>query len=210
VNGAVEIHSYRRVFDLERRIYSVDRLRLNPGGVPVRGVLYFLVLLAASLLVSAVPILGGICTHVPWYLRELALPGLAATFASAIRLEGRAFHLVAHSLVRYWCGPRRLASMRRSQRIGSRWHPPDILMLPDGSDSCMRALRYRGPGAVLVCVEHERRGAKELGASALARLRLRSTLTLSQSPATRALAAGEVIALASGARLRIRSSGRRG
>ena len=31
---ASEIRSYRRVFDLERRIYSIDRLRLNPGGVP--------------------------------------------------------------------------------------------------------------------------------------------------------------------------------
>ncbi len=34
----MEIRSYRRVFDLERRIYQVDRLRLNPSGVPVRGV----------------------------------------------------------------------------------------------------------------------------------------------------------------------------
>ena len=34
----IEIRSYRRVFDLERRIYSIDRVRLNPGGVPVRGV----------------------------------------------------------------------------------------------------------------------------------------------------------------------------
>ncbi len=44
----IEIRSYRRVFDLERRIYSVDQLRLNPGGVPVRGVLYFLALLALT------------------------------------------------------------------------------------------------------------------------------------------------------------------
>jgi hypothetical protein len=33
----MEIRSFRRVFDLERRIYRVDRLRLNPGGIPVRG-----------------------------------------------------------------------------------------------------------------------------------------------------------------------------
>ena len=38
----IEIRSYRAVFDLERRIYRVDRLRLNPGGVPVRGVVYCL------------------------------------------------------------------------------------------------------------------------------------------------------------------------
>ena len=44
----MEIRSYRRVFDLERRIYRVDRLRLNPGGVPVRGVVYFLVILVGD------------------------------------------------------------------------------------------------------------------------------------------------------------------
>ena len=42
----IEIRSYRRVFDLERRVYSVDRLRLNPGGVPVRGIVYLLAILA--------------------------------------------------------------------------------------------------------------------------------------------------------------------
>ena len=43
----MEIRSYRAVFDLERRIYRIDRLRLNPAGVPVRGIVYFLALLAA-------------------------------------------------------------------------------------------------------------------------------------------------------------------
>ncbi len=42
----IEIRSYRAVFDLERRIYRVDQLRLNPGGIPVRGVVYFLAILA--------------------------------------------------------------------------------------------------------------------------------------------------------------------
>jgi hypothetical protein len=35
----MDIRSYRAVFDLERRIYRIDRLRLNPSGVPVRGVI---------------------------------------------------------------------------------------------------------------------------------------------------------------------------
>ena len=39
---------------------------------------------------------------------------------------------------------------------GERWHPEEILMLPDGSDGQMRRLRYTGPGAVLVTVAHER------------------------------------------------------
>ena len=49
----MEIRSYRAVFDLERRIYRVDRMRLNPAGVPVRGIVYFLALLAAIVVVRA-------------------------------------------------------------------------------------------------------------------------------------------------------------
>ena len=62
-----EIRSYRRVFDLERRIYSVDRLRLNPGGGPGRGVVYFLAILAAVMLVGRLPVLGTITQQAPWF-----------------------------------------------------------------------------------------------------------------------------------------------
>ena len=55
----IEIRSYRAVFDLERRIYRVDQLRLNPGGIPVRGVVYFLAILAATLLASSLPLRRG-------------------------------------------------------------------------------------------------------------------------------------------------------
>ena len=39
---------------------------------------------------------------------------------------------------------------------GRRWHPHEVLFLPDGSDARLRRLRYTGPGAVLVAVAHER------------------------------------------------------
>ncbi len=63
----MEIRSYRAVFDLERRIYRVDRLRLNPGGVPVRGVVYFLALLATVLVVGRMPGLKTVMGALPWY-----------------------------------------------------------------------------------------------------------------------------------------------
>jgi hypothetical protein len=169
-----EIRSYRRVFDLERRIYSIDRLRLNPGGVPVRGVVYFLVLLALGLLAAGVPLVGVLARAIPWYLRDVAVPAAGATVLSALRLEGRSFHLAAHALVRYRIAPRRLAGLRRCAAVGARWAPPEILLLPDGSDGRLRQLRYTGPGAVLVTIEHERRGpAIEHGSSATARKGLR-------------------------------------
>jgi len=203
----IEIRSYRRVFDLERRIYSVDQLRLNPGGVPVRGVVYFLAILLAGLVTADLPLLDALAGRLPWYLRDIVLPGAGATVLSAIRLEGRTFHLAAHALVRYWFGPRRLAGVRRCVAAGALWRPEEILMLPDGSDSRLRRLRYTGPGAVLVCVEHERRGrAVERGSSATARPGPRPALAIRQPAGARSLERGQVISLGPGARLLVRSN----
>ena len=72
----MEVRSYRRVFDLERRIYRVDRLRLNPSGVPLRGIVYFLALGVATSLTARLPGAGAIVGALPWYVRDLALPGV--------------------------------------------------------------------------------------------------------------------------------------
>jgi hypothetical protein len=206
----MEIRSYRRVFDLERRIYSVDRLRLNPGGVPVRGVVYFLALLATGLLAAEVPLAGALARALPWYLRDIALPGAGATVLAAVRLEGRTFHLSAHALLRSQIGARTRVGMHRCAGVGARWHPGEIVFLPDGSDSRLRHLRYTGPGAVLVAIEHERRGrAVERGGSGIARPARRSALTLSEALAGRSLERASVISLGPAARLRVRTSGRR-
>jgi hypothetical protein len=144
-------------------------------------------------------------------VRFIVVPGAGATLLSAIRVEGRTFHLAAHALLRYWIGPRRLAGLRGCAAVGRRWLPREILMLPDGSDSRLRRLRYTGPGAVLVAIEHERRGrAVEHGASATARAGLGTLVTLTQPRDARWLERGEVISLASGARLLVRSSRSRG
>jgi hypothetical protein len=201
----MEIRSYRRVFDLERRIYRVDRLRLNPGGVPVRGVLYFLAILCAVLIVGRVPVLAIVASALPWYVRYLALPCASAAVLTMIRVEGRPFHLAAHALVRYGSGPRRLAGVHRAT-VGERWRPGAILMLPDGSDASMRRLRYAGPGAVLVAVTHERAGrSTQRRPAALLRSACRPALTLRGLPQRRVLNRAHVIVLARGERLIVRS-----
>lgn len=205
----IEIRSYRRVFDLERRIYSVDQLRLNPGGVPVRAVLYFLALLSLDLLSASLPIVGAPAAELPWYLRDIALPCVGAAILSAIRLEGRTFHLAAHALVRYRLGPRRLAGGRGCQAPGAVWRPTELVMLPDGSDGRLRRLRYTGPGAVVVRVEHARGGrVVERGASGSARWAARRVLTLRESLPPRAMASAQVISLGPGARLLVRAEKR--
>lgn len=156
-----EIRSFRRVFDLERRIYSIDRLRLNPAGVPVRGVVYLLVALAAMVAASRMPVIGRLTREIPWYVRELGLPGAVATVLALIRVDGRTFHLAARALVRLHTTPRRVSGLRRASVVGERWRPVALVFLPDGSDHRLRALRFTGPGAVLVTAPHERIGARE-------------------------------------------------
>jgi hypothetical protein len=194
-----EIRSYRCVFDLERRIYRIDRLRLNPSGVPVLGIVYFLVLLVASLLLARAPVFSIVGRHVPWYIRTLLLPALSAALLSVVRIEGRPFHLAAHALLRFGLGPRWLAGVRPCRGLGSRWYPQELLMLPDGSDARMRKLLYAGPGAALIAVPYARLDARRrlqvAGGSLGKRLR-------AQELGGRAsLAQAEVIELARGAQL---------
>jgi hypothetical protein len=204
----MEIHSYRRVFDLERRIYRVDRLRLNPGGIPLRGVLYFIVTVLAGLAVVKLPLLGVAAEAMPWYLRDLVLPGASAALLTVIRIEGRPFHLAALALVRYRLGTSASATASRGVR-GGRWRPGDITFLPDGSDSRMRHLRYTGPGAVLVALQHERAVAAR-GTVRASWPRRPPAVTVRELPGACTLAQGQVIALAPRARLLVRAASAEG
>ena len=198
----IELRSYRRVFELERRIYRIDRLRLNPGGVPVRGIVYFLALVALGVLVGAFPLTAAVASAVPWYLRALVLPGLGAGLLALVRLEGRPFHLAARALLGYAASSRRRAGLQQRSSTGTRWIPPDILMLPDGSDARIRRLRYRGPGAVLVTVAHERIGTAPAGVWGGPRhKRRRGALIVRELADARQPAEGQVVALGRGARV---------
>lgn len=200
---AVEIRSYRTVFDLERRIYRIDRLRLNPGGLPVRGVLYFVALVLLATLLSSLPLVGAGMRLLPWYVRAIAAPAGLAGLLSIIRVEGRPFHVAAHALARHACGPRYLSGLRACPRPGRRWVPPEILMLPDGSGPRFARLRFTGPGVVLVRNEHER---TERSAHTLGRLLGRDDLTLRELGQGERLARAQMIELARGGRLAVRPS----
>lgn len=196
-----EIRSYRAVFDLERRIYRVDRLRLNPAGVPLRGIVYFLVLLAAMLLAASIPLVGMLTRVLPWYLRELAVPGTCAALLTLIKIEGRPFHLAAFALARYAFGPRELAGLRPRRAADRHWRPDELVMLVDGSDSRLRRLRYVGPGAVLVGAAHT---CSTWHPGLLRRFARRPDMTLTPLPGKPRPASGQVIALTPGSRLEVR------
>ena len=200
----MELRSYRRVFDFERRIYRIDGLRLNPGGVPVRGLVYFLLAAAAASSVVTLPLLGAVAATVPWYARDLLVPGAIAALAASLRPDGRPFHHAALSLARLCVVPHQL--MLTGARPPSRrsWQPPEIVVLPDGSDARMRALRYAGPGAVVVAVEHEcRHGAGTRWARPLRPRPAAAGLVLIEAPGARALTSRRAIVVGRGARVRV-------
>jgi hypothetical protein len=205
----MEVRSYRRVFDLERRLYRIDRLRLNPAGVPVRGIVYFLVLLGTGMVAASLPLFGPIERSLPWYLSYVALPATGATLLAVMRIEGRPFHLAARALISYRFGPRWLAGWRPCMAPGERWQPPELVLLPDGSDAHMRRLRFTGPGAVLVAVEHERAGpSARRGWTGLGRLARRPDVTLTELASGRGLREASVLLLEPGTRLLTRPARR--
>jgi hypothetical protein len=200
----MEIVSYRTVFDLERRIYRVDRLRLNPGGIPLRGIVYFAATVALALLAARLPLTGALLGSMPWYLRDFAAPACTAALLTILRIEGRPFHQAVRAVGRYAFGPRHLAGVRRCSAPGRRWYPDELLILPDGSDARLRALRYTGPGAVLVRAAHVR---SEYGAGGLRGLLGGARMTLGPLAGRRAPARGQVIALNDGVRLQVTRGG---
>jgi hypothetical protein len=189
-----EIRSYRRVFDLERRVYSVDHLRLNPTGIPVRGIVYLLALTCCVLVLSALPVLGSLLDIAPWYLRDVGLPAALATVLGLVRIDGRTFHLAAGAFLRRRLRSRTVSNLTSRSCVGRRWQPTDLLLLPDGSDGNFRRLRYEGPGAVLVLREHRREGVQEGGR--VGRGVRGATVRLAPVEGNRALEQGTIIALA--------------
>jgi hypothetical protein len=150
------VRSFRAVFELERRIYTIDRLRLNPGGVPLRGVAYLLGLVALAAAVSAMPLTRWSISWLPWYMRLIGVPLALALLLTLIRIDGRPFHVACGSLARYACCARHSTRFAPCPAPGHRWSAPALVQLADGSDGRVRRLRYRGPGVVLVAFAHRR------------------------------------------------------
>ncbi len=202
----IEIRSYRRVFELERRIYSIDRVRLNPAGVPVRGVVYLLALVCLALFCANVPGVAAIAREVPWYLRDLAFPAATASLLAIIRIDGRVFHLALKSFLRLLFEPRHLSALTRRSRVGERWRPSSLIALPDGSEARPRRLLYTGPGALLVRSEWAREGVHEGRGRGMGGRGIAIRLHLEEGAPVRET--GEVISLCSGARALIVPRGR--
>ncbi len=200
--GSLEVRSYRTVFDLERRIYRIDRVRLNPAGIPVRGVVYFLLLLTVIAGLERLPGLGSVIGAVPWYVRNVGAPAGCAALLVLVRVEGRSSHLAAQALLAHLLTPRHLRGLAAAARDTACWRPPELVALADGSDPRMRRVRFTGPGAVLVAPAHVR---TEWRRGPLGRAMHRPQLIVSESPQLRAPRHAQVLELAVGVRLEARA-----
>src|SRR3954451_1186454 len=90
MSDRVVIRSYRRVFEVDRRIYRVDRWALpGPGGVPLRAVGYF----TATVLLMVV--LGGLVAFLSPPLRFVVVPLGVAVFGTQVAPDGRTAHRFA-------------------------------------------------------------------------------------------------------------------
>ncbi len=201
----MQVRSFRAVFDLERRVYRVDTVRLNPSGVPLRGIIYAATLVPVSLLAGWLPPLSWGLGLVPWYVRYLGLPAIAAALATIVRIDGRPFHHAVRSLALHCVSARWRSGLARAPAPGTRWRPGPILLVPDGSDSRFRRLRYRGPGAVQIGYPHDR---AEWPARAILR-RVGSDLTIQARETGRPLARPVALELADGAVLDVRAAAER-
>ena len=149
-DGRLVIRSYRRVFRVDQRIYRVDRWALPvPGGVPLRGVMYFACTLLALLVLSVLPVLGDLVKELNPPFRYVIVPLAVAVLGAQASPDGRP----AHRFITDWLRAR----VRRHRRSAGRpvplegeavaWHGK-VAVRWDGSASALRRARVTGPATV--------------------------------------------------------------
>src|SRR3954453_7364530 len=107
------VRSYRRVFRVDRRIYRVDRWALPvPGGVPLRGAVYFIAALLLVLAASAFPMIGALMHELSPPLRFVVLPLAAAMLGTQAAPDGRVAHRFARDCLAFRLRARRRCTGR--------------------------------------------------------------------------------------------------
>jgi hypothetical protein len=108
------IRSYRRVFEVDRRIYRIDRWALPvPGGIPLRAVGYFAATVLLAVLLSVLPATSELISPISSPLRFVVIPLAVAVLGSQAAPDGRA----AHRFALDWVGFRLRARRRSAGRV---------------------------------------------------------------------------------------------
>jgi hypothetical protein len=144
------VRSYRRVFQVDRRIYRVDRWVLPvPGGVPLRGVAYFVAALGAVLVAGRLPAIGGLVGELAAPLRFVVLPFAVALLGTQAAPDGRVAHRFAWDWLRLRVRSRRRSAGRTVPlaREPVPWHGV-VATAWDEDAASLHCGRIRGPAMV--------------------------------------------------------------
>lgn len=149
--GEVVIRSFRVVFEHERRIHKVDRIRLPlPYGLPLRSLAYGAIVLIALLVLSRMPLLGGLVGLIPLPVRVAVLPALGAYLLTQVKPDGRPAHRFLLCWVRLRVTPRKRTSLLggapgvSSVRLGA------LTVAPDERGPAYRRGTIDGPAHALM------------------------------------------------------------
>jgi TcpE family len=148
------IRSYRRVFEVDRRIYRIDRWTLPvPGGVPLRGLGYFTAGVLAIIAADRLPGVGALVDAVSPPLRYVILPLLVAMVATQAAPDGRAAHRFAWDWLRLRLRARRRCAGRVVPLEGETvaWHGR-LGVAWDRHGAELHRARVRGPVRVTFTV----------------------------------------------------------
>jgi hypothetical protein len=140
----VVIRSYRRVFEVDRRIYRVDRWALPvPGGVPLRALGYF----AATALLMV--LLGELVSFLSPPLRFVVVPLAVAVLGSQAAPDGRSAHRFAWDWLCFRLRARRRSAGRvvRLEDEPVRWNGT-LAVRWDVDAAQLHHARVRGPARV--------------------------------------------------------------
>src|SRR4051795_11917411 len=141
------IRSYRRVFEVDRRIYRVDRWALPvPGGVPLRAVAYFVAALLAILVGGSLPGIGELVSGVSAPLRFVVVPLAVAVLGTQAAPDGRVAHRFAWDWLRFRLRARRRCTGRAVALEGEPIACGGVLgVCWDSHDAALHRARVRGP-----------------------------------------------------------------
>jgi hypothetical protein len=148
------IRSYRRVFEVDRRIYRVDRWALPvPGGVPLRGLGYFAATVLLVVVLDGLPGIGELIGALSPPLRYVVLPLAVAVLGSQAAPDGRAAHRFAADWLRFRLRARRRSAGRAVVLEGEQvpWHGV-LAVRWDGHAARLLRGRVRGPARITFAV----------------------------------------------------------
>lgn len=144
------IRSYRRVFRVDRRLYRVDRWALPvPGGVPLRGLGYFGIVLALVVFLDNMAVTGALLDQLAPPLRYVLLPLVVAVLGMQATPDGRPTHRFALAwLLRRVRAPRRSLGHRVPlEGEGVAWKG-SVRVRHDHDSPVLQRVRVQGPVSV--------------------------------------------------------------